>query len=132
MKKLRYEARGVTAAVIESKIAPSGVAALDELLIKAEDAFVARAEEHALSRREEMMKMTAAERRRAPCERLTLTQNVERDGDTVSVTLTATSLSGGDPRSRTATFFWDAKNSLASKTAPKRRRPRPKRKKTEF
>ena len=39
MKIKKYETRGVTAAVIESKIAPTGDGALDAFLAKAEEAY---------------------------------------------------------------------------------------------
>ena len=39
MKRERFEARGVTAAVITSTVAPSGDAALDGLIGRAEQSF---------------------------------------------------------------------------------------------
>ena len=114
MKIKKYETRGVTAAVIESKIAPTGDGALDAFLAKAEEAFVAGAEEHALAVRDEMTKMSPRERRHAPPTKITLA--CETDGD-ARVTLTATLLSGAISREKKTSFFWDGASSLMSKKA---------------
>lgn len=112
MKKQKYETRGVTAAVIESKLTPTGVDALDAFLAKAEEAFVAGAEEYALAARDEIEKMSARERRRAFPTKIALA--CETDGD-MRVTLTATLSSGGEKREKKTSFFWDTTTSLMSK-----------------
>lgn len=119
MKRKKYETRGVTAAVIEGKITPTGIAALDEFLSKAEEAFILGAEEHALAARDEMAKMSPHERRRAQPTRITLSS--ETDGD-MRVTLTATiSSSGKILREKKTVFFWDRSSSLLSKNAKTRK-----------
>ena len=120
MKKLKYEARGVTAAVIISTVAPTGDPALDDILEMTESAFVARAEEYALARRDAFLSMTAAERRRALPAKISLSC-VKSGGDIAQITLTAALESDGVSREKKTSFFFDAPSSLASKK-PKRQK----------
>lgn len=114
----KYETRGATAAVVESKITPTGDGALDAFLAKTEEAFVAGAEKHALASRDEMAKMSPRERRHAPPTKITL--SCETDGDT-RVTLTASLVSGGVLREKTTSFYWDGESSFMSKKAKTRK-----------
>lgn len=114
----KYETRGSTAAVVESKITPTGDGALDAFLAKAEEAFVAGAEKHALASRDEMAKMSPRERRHALPTKITL--SCETDGDT-RVTLTASLVSGGVLREKKTSFYWDGESSFMSKKAKTRK-----------
>lgn len=120
MKREKYETRGVTAAVIESKIAPTGYAALDAILGKAEAAFFACAEEHALAARDGMLKMSPRERRRASPVKIALSPEIVGEGY-LRVTLTTTLDSRGVFREKKTTFFFDSFSSLISKSPKKRK-----------
>ena len=120
MKKLKYETRGVTAAVVISRIAPTGDPALDSFLKEAEDAFIARAEKYAEARRGEAEKMTPRERRRLAPVKIVL--SLEKSGGPVAlVTLTATLASDGRTTEKKTSFFWDGASSTVSKTPEKRK-----------
>lgn len=121
MKRERIEARGVTAAVIISTVAPSGDAALDNLIGRAEQSFFDGAEKLAAARRDEMMNMSARERRASRPTRVTLSSSVA-GGKISRVTLTATLESRGARHEKSTTFFYDGATRLISKSAEKRKK----------
>ena len=114
MKREKYEARGVTAATVESRC-EYGEGELSELIESVEGAFFESAARYAKGVAQMAAGMSAAERRKLRCERISLSCGVEEISGITRVVFTAKHEKNGSEVTKEHSFFWDAKENIIIK-----------------
>ena len=111
MKREKFEFKGVLAAKIESRVA-SCDGYLAKITEKAEAAFFEGARKWAKKYCDMVSAMSASERRRVKCRKITLTSSVSRDGDLCRVTFESSMTDGGGAVYGSCTVFFDEKEGV--------------------
>ena len=122
MKREKFEVKGVVAAKIESRVSPCD-GYLAKITEEVEARFFEGARACAKKYCDKVSIMSASERRRVKCRKITLESSVFRDGNLCRVTFGSSMADGGGTVYGGRTVFFDEKDGvLVSRRAPRRER----------
>lgn len=121
MKREKFEVKGVVAAKIESRVSPCD-GCLAKITEEVEARFFEGARECAKKYCDDVSVMSASERRRVKCRKITLESSVSRDGNLCRVTFESSMTDGGTVYGSRTVFFDEKEGVLVSRRAPRRKR----------